>query len=205
MPTPLVHEATTGSVESHVEGIGSEVLDDVVKRDGLCDASRLEMLKNPVPYEDVENTVMISVDEVGAKRQKETRDANAPNRPPGKKNRVYVQNTVIHVEQGSECYILNGYGVVCVLRLLLAFLLHNALLNHTWVFFVDGNGLYTSVVQYFSWHPKVSVILDWYHLRKKCREILSMALQGRKTSKEVLYKLMSFLWYGLVDQGDCLS
>jgi hypothetical protein len=34
---------------------------------------------------------------------------------------------------------LNGYGVGCVLRLLLAFLLHNELLGHTLVFFVDGH------------------------------------------------------------------
>ena len=201
LPASLLDEATAESVEASVKGIGTPVVDDLVKRHGLCDASRLEMLKNPVPYEEGEDTVNISVDEVGAKKQKATRDPTPVPKPPGKKNRVYVQNTVIHVEQEGQSYVLNGYGVACVLRLLLAFLLNSALLDHTWVFFVDGHGLYSSVVQFFFWHPKVSVILDWYHLRKKCRELLSMALKGSKISKAVLGKLMPLLWYGLVDQA----
>ena len=201
LPDPLLDGAAPESIEASVEGIGTPVINDLVKRHGLCDASRLEMLKNPVPYEEGEDRVNISVDEVGAKKQKETRDPAPVPKPRGKKNRVYVQNTVIHVEQGGQSYVLNGSSVACVLRLLLAFLLNSDLLDHTWVFFVDGNGLYSSVVQFFFWHPKVSVILDWYHLRKKCREYLSMALKGSPISKAVLGKLMPLLWYGLVDQA----
>ena len=102
--------------------------------------------------------------------------------------------------------MLNGYGVGCVLRLLLAFLLHNQLLGHRFVFFVDGHSLYSSVIAFFSWYTNISVILDWYHLRKKCRELLSMALRGSKIRNAVLGNLMPLLWYGLVDQAiDYLS
>jgi len=201
LPDPLLDGAAPESIEASGEGIGTPVVNDLVKRHGLCDASRLEMLKNPVPYEEGEDTVNISVDEVGAKKQKETRAPTPVPKSPGKKNRLYVQNAVIHVEQGGQSYVLNGYSVACVLRLLLAFLLNSDLLDPTWVFFVDGNGLYSSVMQFFFWHPKVSVILDWYHLRKKCRELLSMALKGSPISKAVLGKLMPLLWYGLVDQA----
>ena len=163
------------------------------------------MVKNPVSYEEATDAVNISVDDVGAKQQKETREHN-PHGPPSKKKRAYVHNTVIHVEHGGQFYILNGYGVLCVLRLLLAFLLHNQLLGHTFVFFVDGHSLYSSVVPFFSWHTKISGILDWYPLHKKCRELLSMALKGRKIRKAVLENLMPLLWYGLVDQAiDYLS
>jgi len=63
------------------------------------------------------------------------------------------------------------------------------------------NSFYSSVVKYFSWYSSLSVILDWYHLRKKCRELLSMAMKGTKLRNAVLGQLMPLLWYGLVDQA----
>jgi hypothetical protein len=42
------------------------------------------------------------------------------------------------------------YGVMWVLRLLVAFLLHNQLIGQTFVFFVDGHSLYSSVLEFFS-------------------------------------------------------
>jgi len=202
---PFANEESSDAVETSVDGVVLQALNELVAARGLSDSSRLDMLKNPVSYEDPQDAVKISVDDVGAKKQKETREPQ-PHGPPSEKKRVYVQNTVIHVEQGGQFYILNGYGALGVLRWLLAFLLHNELLGHVFVFFVDGHSFYSSVVQYFSWYPKLSVILDWYHLRKKCRELLSMAMKGSQLRNAVLGKLMPLLWYGLVDQAiDYLS
>lgn len=159
-----------------------------------------DMLSNPVAYEAPQHTVAISLDEVGAKKQKASREQDT-HAPPSQKKRVYVQNTVIHVEQGGCSYLLNGHGVLWVLRLLLAFLLHNQLLGQTFVFFVDGHTLYSSVLEYFSWYTNKSIILDWYHLHKKCKELLSMALNGRDIRNAVLQNLMPLLWHGLVDQA----
>ncbi len=202
---PFAEVESQDAEETWVDGIVLKVLNELVTAQGLSDRSRLDMLKNPVSYEDPEEAVKIAVDDVGAKQQKETRGPKAHS-PPSKKKRVYVQNTVMHVEQGGQFYMLNGYGALSVLRLLLAFLLHNELLGHVFVFFVDGHSLYSSVVRYFSWYPNISVILDWYHLRKKCRELLSMAMKGRQLRNEVLGKLLPLLWYGFVDQAtDYLS
>ena len=188
-----------------VNQLDIEILNERVKTDDLEEQIRKEMLQNPVAYENREASVCISVDDVGAKRQKESRKPKSSS-PPGQNKRKYVQNTVIHVEQGARSYILNGYGVCVVLRLLLAFLLNNDLLNHHWVFFVDGHSLYASVLQYFYWHTRVSVILDWYHLKKKCRELLSMASKGSQIRNAILEGLMPLLWHGLVDQAiDYLS
>lgn len=77
-----------------------------------------------VMNEDAKDAVNISVDDVGAKKQKDTREPT-PHGPPSKKKRRYVHNTVIHVEHGGGFYMLNGYGVGCMLRLLLVFLLNN--------------------------------------------------------------------------------
>jgi hypothetical protein len=77
-----------------------------------------EIVSSPVPYEKTKTSVNISVDDVGAKKQKETRDEKSSDLPdekstdlPSKKKRVYVQNTVIHIETGGKSYMLNGYGV----------------------------------------------------------------------------------------------
>ena len=199
------HEANEDGLNLLVNQLDIELLNERVKTPDLEEAIRKEILQNPVPYEKREESVCISVDDVGAKKQKASRKPKSSD-PPVQSKRKYVQNTVIHVEQGARSYILNGYGVWRVLRLLLAFLLNNDLLSHHWVFFVDGHSLYSSVVQYFCWHPQLSVILDWYHLKKKCRELLSMASKGRQIRNAILEELMPLLWHGLVDQAiDYLS
>jgi len=43
--------------------------------------------------------------------------------------------------------------------------------------------------------------LDWYHLRKKCKEKLSMAMRGREIRNEVLEQLMPMLWHGLTEKA----
>ena len=180
--------------------VSDEDLQEMVRTYDIEDPLKPEILVNPAPYEDVKKSVNISIDEVGAKKQKETREKGAQDSPDEEK-RKYVQNTVIHVEKEGASYILNGSSVFCVLRQLLAFLLCNHLLTSTLMFFVDGHSLYSSVIVFFSWHKKVRVILDWYHLKKKCKELLSMALKGKDIRNSVLEKLLPLLWHGLVDQA----
>lgn len=161
---------------------------------------KTEIVSNPVAYEKPRTSVNMSIDDVGAKKQKDHRDGKLTD-PSCEKKRVYVQNTVIHVEKGGESYILNGYGVLCVLRLLLGFLLHNELLSHRLIFFVDGNYLYRKVLELFSWHKGLTLVLDWYHLKKKCKSLLSMAMKGTEIRKKILENLTPLLWHGLVDQA----
>lgn len=177
-----------------------EELQDLFINPDVPEAWTTDILSNPVAYEAPQSAVMISLDDVGAKKQKASRE-QAAHAPPGEKKRAYVHNTVIHVEQGGRFYLLNGYGVVWVLRLLVAFLLHNQFRGQTLVFFVDGHSLYSSVLAFFSWYKNKLIILDWYHLHKKCKELLSMALNGRDIRHAVLKSLTPLLWHGLVDQA----
>ncbi|MGK5093963.1 hypothetical protein WDW89_18365 [Deltaproteobacteria bacterium TL4] len=101
----------------------------------------------------------------------------------------------------SHSYLLNGDGVLKVLRLLLAFLLHNQLGGCPWVFFVDGHSLYSTLLAFFSWRSQLTVILDWFHLEKKCKELLSMACKGSLIRNSVLDQLLPLLWHGLVEQA----
>lgn len=62
------------------------------------------------------------------------------------------------------------------MKAMLAFLVSNRLLQNKLVFFTDGaRNIKSSIEEMFQFHP-YTAILDWYHLKKKCQELLSMAL-----------------------------
>jgi hypothetical protein len=136
---------------------------------------------NPVPYEAPEVTVNLSVDDVGVKRQKAERSSPDPDPEPslagkGTKTRKYAHTTVVHIEQQQRTYVLAGHGMIPVFRLVLAFLLSNALGAYHLQFFSDGYGiLHEAIRRSFSWCANVVIVLDWYHLLTKCQVQLSLA------------------------------
>jgi hypothetical protein len=161
------------------------------EKDRQIDEDQLhELFENPP------ECVNVSVDDVGVTEQKATgRSKN----PPSRDHKHYVRNTVIHVQQGLGKYILDGLGVRETLVLLTAFLLHNDLSGKMIVFFTDGAGdIRSAIKDLYDWAP-FRIILDWYHLTKKCRERLSMGLKGREIRNEVLKELLSLLWLGKLD------
>ncbi len=85
-----------------------------------------EMSNNPVPYEDPAKSANISIDDVSVKRQKEERNQGEE----VEQKRKYLHNTVSHIQHGKESYLINGFGIGAVLRLIVAFLLHNDLLQY---------------------------------------------------------------------------
>jgi hypothetical protein len=159
------------------------------------------MVNNPVAYEDPAQSTQVSLDDVNVKRQKATRKGAQEPEP----KRKYVHNTIAHLAHAGASYILNGNGIVGVLRLLLAFLLHNHLLPYNLIFFVDGQRtLYTAILRAFAWLQPVQIILDWYHLEKRCKEQLSLALNGRVIRNTLLEQLRPCLWHGCVDRAIAL-
>lgn len=137
--------------------------------------------------------VYISVDEVGVKRQKDSRA------PGSARDSKYVENTVIHIQYGSDCYILTANGIHRAMKSALAFLAANGLLRRELVFFTDGaRNIKNSIESLFAFHSYV-IVLDWFHLKKKCQELLSMALKGRDVRNDVLTKLLRILWAGQLD------
>jgi hypothetical protein len=144
-------------------------------------------------YESAESAVNISIDDVGVKRQTETRPCGEAEQPKR------VNNSVIHVESTDGKYILNSSSIFGVLRLLLGFLLCGGLLRKQLVFFTDGaRDIHNEIPRMFAF-ANYKIILDWYHLAKKCREQLSMALFGSKIRNEFLEELLPCLWFGNVD------
>ena len=139
----------------------------------------------------------ISLDDVLAKKQKESKREKDS---PSKEKKVYVKNTVAHLQSGENTpYILNTACIEKMLILVLAFLLHNRLLNSAGqvIFFIDGEAsLRLSIQSIFLDLVPFKIILDWFHLEKKCKERLSMGMKGKFIRNKVLWHITPLLWHG---------
>lgn len=134
--------------------------------------------------------VYVSIDDIGVKHQKESRAEGS------QRDYKFVENTVAHIQYGDKSYILTGIGMRNVFKSVLAFLLINNLLSHELVFLTDGaKDIKSHIESIFQFHP-YTVILDWFHLKKRCQEWLSMAIRGKDQRNAVLEKLLRFLWVG---------
>ena len=165
--------------------------------EGKDESARIDVDQVGKSYENSEETVNISLDDVGVKKQKETGRSPARER---KDKREYVENTVGHVEHGGRRYIFNTSSIAAIIPLLVAFLLHNKLLGYYLHFFVDGaRNLQGAILRGFSWFRSFSMILDWYHLQQKCKTELSLALRNSVLRNSVLEHILPLLWLGKMD------
>lgn len=137
-----------------------------------------------------EECVYVSIDDIGVKHQKDSR------REGSVRDCRYVENTVAHIQYGDESYILTGIGMRNVFKSVLAFLLVNNLLSRELVFLTDGaQDLRSHIRSVFQFHP-YTIILDWFHLKKRCQEWLSMAIRGKDRRNAILEKVLRYLWVG---------
>jgi hypothetical protein len=160
-----------------------------------------ELLSNPVAFEDASESVNIAIDDVSVKRQSETR-RKAPKPVAESNQRKYVHHTVIRIDKEQKRYSLVGAGIKEAIRYLIAFLLSNGLRGYRFQFFTDGHKVLNDTISScFSWYRNWGIILDWFHLVKKCKELLSMAMNGRIVRNEILREVMPLLWHGLTDKA----
>lgn len=170
---------------------------DVIKQWGKTELIRQQMRANPIPYEDPQQTLNISMDDVGVKRQSEHRPSPASETEAQRK---YAYQTVVHVENQQGCYRFNAVGLSLTLTILVAFLCHNDLLRGNLIFFADGQrSLHAAILNAFAWVSSLQLILDWYHLRDKCKKQLSTACKGRRLRNMHCIRVTTLLWHGLVE------
>jgi hypothetical protein len=175
------------------------VIDDYLaanSRPGICAA---DLAGNPVPYEKPGSQVAIAVDDVGVKKQKAARKERA-----GKdtaKKRAWT--TVAHVQHGHDTYTLTAPCVTAVLRLTCALLAASGMEEQPLLFFTDGQRtLKDDIFQFWQVRGGIRLILDWYHLQHKCKELGSLGLKGSIAAKRVhIEELRRLLWHGLVDRA----
>jgi hypothetical protein len=156
-------------------------------------------------YEDPAHCTNVSVDDVDVKQQKAHRARAAEPAPASEasqSSRPKVANTVARIEQGTRHFTLSAESLGQVLRFVLAFLLHNSLLGGRLHLFTDGyRSLQDTLLAFFAWHPRVWLVLDWYHVVKKFKEDLSRACRAREIRNRHLVTLVRFLWYGMVTEA----
>ena len=160
-----------------------------------------------------EAVVMVSLDGVLSKRQKEhrTKSGNHEDETVQKntlsKKRPAVETSVAHIEVNEKRYILTAHDMRTLCIRVLAFLLDSGLLvNRQLIIFSDGaTEIKSSVDEIFSF-CRHCIVLDWFHLKKRCYEILSMTLKSGKSNREmrhtVMRNLLRILWVGNVE-GAC--
>jgi hypothetical protein len=174
-------------------------------RKALVDAEIPEALQdevkaNPVPYERPEQSVNICSDGVLAKKQREKRRYPGATESPvdsGDKTNKRLNHKTATIEHDGKRYTLVAATYANLFRTILAFVLNNGLQYLRLCFFTDGEkSLKNALIEAFSWHPAIFVILDWHHIEKKCAERLSMACKGRKLRNEHLEQVTRLLWYG---------
>ena len=67
-------------------------------------------------------------------------------------------------------------------------------------FYTDGHRVLNDAIsKRFIWYKNKGIILDWYHLVKKCKELLSMGMKGQALRSQVLREILPCLWHGLTD------
>ena len=145
-------------------------------------------------YESKETSVNISIDEVVVNRQSETRPTNEKS-----KQKKRVDNAVIQVQNENGRYILNSMSVTGAIKQLIGFLVSNGQMWREIVIFADGARSINSAVKETLGYARYKIIMDWYHLGKKCRGELSMGLRGREVRNEIAGEMMGKLWRGDVE------
>ena len=202
------------------ERLPSEAVDCVLRELAPDEPTLQAMRANPVAYENPSAAVHVSIDDVLAKKQKEHREhkSSRVSESVGFENgelarsttrsdeqaKKCVHTTVAHVETGAGRRIFASAGLLSTCLLVMAFVVANKKLQSTWMFFVDGQrSLQDLLLRVFGWQGTVQLILDWFHLVKKCKEQLSLALKGRHIRNEQLRPLLRMLWLGQVDAAIC--
>ncbi len=186
-------ENITGPCISEKTAAQTQTLQDVIDSINTTRDEKIPFAAEELDIEvEAMDCVYVSIDDIGVKRQKGSRS------PEFVKDTKYVENTVAHIQYGQETYVLTAVGMKAVMKSILAFLLANGLLKHRLIFLTDGaRNIKSSIKEFFSF----SIILDWFHLKKKCQKLLSMAIRGRTERNKVLEKLLRVLWVGDVNSA----
>ena len=135
----------------------------------------------------------ICVDEVMVKKQKTMRKRS---RKPQHQDRPGVSTTSITVKWDGKLQLLIASSVKDGFKTLIAFLLHNGLINRHMVFFIDGAGvLKTQIDKYFS-YCSYQINLDWYHVTEQIDSMIGRGTAGsheeRRAYRDAVKKA---LWY----------
>jgi hypothetical protein len=120
-------------------------------------------------------------------------------RRPERKSKLYIRTARIATREGFR--YLSGCGETVLDQLYLLLLLCGGL--HKWVTLLGDGARWIRrfLVERLAAFPHKKLVLDWYHLVKKCYELTSMICRGRKAKASLMGRLIPRLWHGQVDEA----
>jgi hypothetical protein len=139
--------------------------------------------------------VYIYIDDVLVKHQKESRA------PGSRRDGRFIAQTVVCIQVQNEKYHITATSMQEALRRLMAFLLENHLMEDRQLIFIsDGATAIKEGIEASFGFRDYRLYLDWYHLDKKCYQLLSSGLKTGKAVREDKEKagreLAGLLWAG---------
>lgn len=170
-----------------------------------------ENAQRPYDVESPDDAVVeVSLDGVLAKRQKEHRSKTEKNQDVNAQQdtrsgkRPIVETSVAHIQVDGKRYILTAHNMRVLCIRVLSFLLNKDLLaNRKLIVYSDGAAEIRTCIDEIFAFCRHYIVLDWFHLRKHCYELLSMTLKSGTSNKtmrhNVLRNLLRILWVGNVD------
>jgi hypothetical protein len=166
------------------EGIGAADWERVVQARQAETAASAEQLRRLGPRVQP-GEVVASVDEIAVRR-------------PEKRRFLELGTAYVRTAEGYR--YLSG-SITMVLQQLFLLLLLCGGMKAKVTLLGDGARWITHFFQerLAAW-PLASLILDWYHCRKKCYDLTSMICRGRKAKAELLGSLLPRLWRGQVQE-----
>ena len=120
-------------------------------------------------------------------------------RRPEKRRKLYIRTARIATQEGFR--YLSGQGKDVLNQLYLLLLLCGG--PESWVTLLGDGARW--IRNFFNERLPTFInkelVLDWYHLTKKCYEMTSMICYGRKAKAALMGPLISHLWRGQVDDA----
>lgn len=162
-----------------------------------------------------EHTVVLCVDDVGVHHQKESRripeeKPEGSDSPTWKKDarsgKTTAETTVVYLRAKEGVYRFAAETVLRAVLTALGYLLYWGMLNdRELLIFSDGARNIKNVIEdVFSFRP-YTLDLDWYHLRKHCYEVFTMALTGgaanKKRNETIRYHFEKRLFAGNIEEA----
>ena len=161
-----------------------------------------------------DDAVVICIDEIGVKHQKEYRKEENRKKAQAKmspeeiklENAENVETAVAYIRCAEGIYRIAEKTITLALLTTLAFLLSNGLLaDRRLLFFTDGaRNLKCAIESIYSFRP-FTINLDWIHVKKYCYQLLTMALYGGKENHErnekIRSEFFSHIWVGDIAGG----
>jgi hypothetical protein len=168
------------------EGITAMDWERVVQARRAETASSAEWLRRLGPQVPA-GEVVASVDEIEVRRPEKRR---------------FLELGTAFVRTASGCRYLSGSIEMVLQQLFFLLVLCSGGMQAKITLLGDGARWISRFFQerLASW-PLATLILDWYHGRKKCYDLTSLICRGRKAKDELLQLLLKHLWRGQVQDA----